>query len=122
MDKFKGVVKEIKLKFPDFVIDEDIEDLPTVIFGFLCDYLMSSLIKDDKEIIRKFIDFIDSLSDDSDFIISACLDEIFLGLYTTKEVDYKKFKENLSLRAQNMFQETIDLWAAGNQSTTVGAN
>jgi len=111
---FDVVLQEIKSRFPDFIIDEDMDGLPTVIFSFLTGYLIDHIVQKDEETMNKFVDFLNKISNSEDPNVMACVDEIILGLYNSSMIDYRVFMSKLSNETIRRFQETIDLWKRGN--------
>ncbi len=57
MIKAESIVSEIKKRFPNFFFEKDIEDLPTVVFSFLSNYLIDSIRQGEKEIQQRFVLF-----------------------------------------------------------------
>lgn len=111
---FDYVLQEINSKFPDFVIDEDMAGLPTVIFSFLSLYLEDHIVQKDEKIVNKFVVFLNEISNSEDSSVGACVDEIILGLYNNSKIDYRVFMSKLSNETIRRFQVTIDLWKRGN--------
>lgn len=116
MIKAENILSEIKKRFPDFFIEKDIEDLPTVVFSFLSNYLIDSIRQDEKETQQRFILFFNELVASNDPIVNACIDEIILGLYTGYKENYWNFVNKLSQQAARRFFQTIDLWDSGKGS------
>ncbi len=110
---FDYLLQEINSKFPDFIIDEDMDGLPTVIFSFLTGYLIDHIDQKDEKIINKFVVFLNEISNSEDSSVGACVDEIILGLYSDSKIDYRVFMSRLSNETIQRFQVTIDLWKRG---------
>ncbi len=109
-----GIIKEVKNRFPDFVITAEMNDLPTVIFSFLTIDLIeainnSNCIKLDV-FVKLINDMEDYTKDNNDNTVLACMSEFFLGIYDTTDVEYNFFINKLSKAAQNRFDLTIKLW------------
>lgn len=63
MNNYNEVVEEIKKRFPDFIIDEDIRELPTVVFGFLADYFIKIYDDNNRENIDKVTEFVNMIAE-----------------------------------------------------------
>ncbi len=110
MIESKNIFTEIKLRFPFFLISGEMENLPVVAFSFLCKYLEDEIKNDNHKVVNDFVHFVNELTETEDETLTACLDEIFLGLYTSSEVNYGDFKKKLNEIAQKEFEKTISLW------------
>ena len=71
---------------------------------------MQSILNKKQDLIDRFVEFVNKLSEEKESLVGACLDEIFLGLYDSTEIDYREFQNRLSAHASDRFQITIDLW------------
>ncbi len=119
MIRFKDILNEVRIRFPEFVITKDIEDLPAVLFSFLAGYLINSLKEKNIKNIDSFVDFINGVVDSKrDSIVDACLDEIFIDFYSEAKDEYAEFVNMLSPKAREFFYLTINMWDSGNNNRT----
>lgn len=105
----KGVIQQLHDWFPNFELDEDDWDLPTVVFAFFSTYIKNSIISGDKILIQRIIEYLGSLINSDNSVIESCLDEIALGLdeqtdsflNQLKPIDYKLYER---------LKKTINMW------------
>jgi hypothetical protein len=106
----RNIVAEVRKRFPNFVITREIENSPTVLFGFLADHIFQAIKINDEITINHAINFVDELVSSNDDVVSACLTEIALGLYYAEQASFQKFRNKLNGPSKNCFDENVRLW------------
>lgn len=110
MRNYKEMISYIKKKLPNFQIDSDIEDLPTIVFGNLADYLIKSMEVKNSEIAHRVVDVMNESVVSSDPYVRSGVDDFFLTLYDKQKERSFEFVNLLSSHGILRFRETIDAW------------
>jgi len=103
------VIQRLHENFPDFIIDDDDLDLPTVVFGFFSSYINRAITLNDDILIERIITFLTGLLNTNNLVVESCLDEIALGLDDAKDI----FMQKIELVNTGLFLrliETINMW------------
>jgi len=110
MRDYKELFSYIKMKLPNFQIDSDIEDLPTIVFGNLADYLIKSIEEKNNEIINCIVDIMNESVISIDPFVKSGVDDFFLTLYDKEKEMSFEFVNSLSSHGILRFKETIEAW------------
>jgi|LakMenE01Jun11ns_1017448.scaffolds.fasta_scaffold9468862_2 hypothetical protein len=103
------VIQRLHENFPDFIIDDDDLDLPTVVFGFFSDYIKKAVNLNDDILVGKIITFLTGLLHTNNKIVESCLDEIALGLDDAKDIFIQKI-ELVNTGLYLRLIEPINMW------------
>lgn len=110
MSNYKEIIRHIKMKLPNFQIDSDIEDLPTIVFDNLADYLIKSINEENKTIVNIVIDVLNESVESTDPLVKSGLDDFFLTIYDKQREMSFEFINSLSSHGILRFKENIDAW------------
>ncbi len=98
----ENLIAQVQLRFPDFKICNEMNGLPTVIFGFLTDKLMMAIRNNDQQTQDVFIHLINEMAETEEKIVAASFSEIVAVLYDNlKPEELAAITNRLSLAARN---------------------
>ena len=107
----KNLIAEVKMRFPDFGIINEMDELPTVIFAFLSDELISAIHSKDRKIKNEFSELINKMAESDDKVVVSSFSEIVAVLCDNLEKnELEEYMSSLSVNAQELFSLNIKLW------------
>lgn len=110
MSDYKVIVSYIKKKLPNFQIDSDIEDLPTIVFGDLADYLIKAINDKNHPIVNIVVDVVNESVKSTDPLVESGVDDFFLTIYGKQKQMSFEFVDLLSSDGSLRFKANIDAW------------
>ena len=111
MIEYNGVIEMLKTKLPEFIIEEEISDSPTIVISFLTIFIKEKYKEKDDLRINKCANIVNDLAENDDSMITALLDEIAIGLFDESREIYTDFKTRLSDKARIKLERTIEYWS-----------
>jgi hypothetical protein len=107
--KTESVIQQLHDWFPNFEIEKDDWDLPTVVFAFFSTYIKDSINSRDTILIQRIIVYLGGLINTDNSVIESCLDEIALGLDEQREAFLNLIKP-VNYKLYERLKKTIELW------------
>lgn len=107
--KIESAIQQLHDWFPNFEIEKDDLDLPTVVFASFSTYIKNSMNSRDNILIQRIIEYLSVLINSDNSVIESCLDEIALGLDEQRDAFFNQIKP-VNYKLYERLSKTIKLW------------
>ena len=110
MIDYHTVIEMLKRRLPEFIIEKEFSESPTIVFGFIPIFLYEVYKEENYVSVEKCVSIINDLAEIDNVTITALLDEVAIGLHGDFPTIYEDFKSKLSDKAKIIFEVSVQRW------------